>query len=118
MVKYSFPRELRLVTPTQFDNVFKKPVKASSPDLTILARANDLGHARLGLIVSKKTIKLAVGRNRFKRISRNFFRLRQHFLPNFDFVVLAKGKVSSLSNEELVALLEKLCQSICRRCKK
>ncbi len=118
MVKFSFPRELRLVTPAQFDNVFKKPAKASSPNLTILARTNDLSHARLGIIVSKKTIKQAVGRNRFKRIIRNFFRINQHTLPAIDLVVLGKGNVASLSNEELVSLMEKLCKTVCHRCRK
>ncbi|MGL4958148.1 MAG: ribonuclease P protein component, partial [Plesiomonas sp.] len=47
MVKLAFPRELRLLTPAQFSVVFQQPQRAGSPQLTILARANNLDHARL-----------------------------------------------------------------------
>lgn len=118
MVKYSFQRELRLVSPDQFDYVFKDPIKASSPNLTILARANSIDHARIGIIVSKKTMKLAVDRNRFKRLTRNHFRLNNSIFPNIDMIVLAKGKIGEFKNEEVIHLLDKLCKTIYRRFKK
>ena len=65
-------------------------------------------------ISQKKQIKTAVGRNRFKRLSRESFRLQQHKLPNKDFVVIAKNSAQYLSNEELFTLFEKLWQRLSR----
>ncbi|MGL4455342.1 MAG: ribonuclease P protein component [Plesiomonas sp.] len=108
MVKLAFPRELRLLTPAQFSVVFQQPQRAGSPQLTILARANNLDHARLGLTVAKKHLKRAHDRNRIKRLVRESFRLNQHELPSVDFVVIAKKGIGELSNHELTELLSKL----------
>jgi ribonuclease P protein component len=118
MTNLCFQRELRLVTPDHYKRVFDNPVKASSPNITILAKPNDLEHMRLGLIVPKKVLKHAVDRNRIKRLTRNFFRLNQHRLPCLDYVFIAKGKIGDMTNNEVVNLLEKLCTVISRRSKK
>ncbi|RJG47513.1 ribonuclease P protein component [Motilimonas pumila] len=111
----SFNRELRLLTPEQFKNVFKDPIPAASPQITILAKPNGLDHPRLGLAIPKKHVKLAVGRNRIRRVTREHFRLHQHDLPALDFVVIAKGGSGTLSNEALNKLLGKLWQRVIRR---
>ena len=80
MIKLNFSRELRLLTPTQFKNVFEQPFRASTPEITILARKNNLEHPRLGLTVAKKHLKRAHDRNRIKRLVRESFRLSQHNL--------------------------------------
>ncbi|MBL1416636.1 MULTISPECIES: ribonuclease P protein component [Moritella] len=116
MIDKSFPRELRLLTPEHFKNVFADPVRSASPHITILAKNNSLGHPRLGLAVPKKAIKLAVGRNRVKRLIRESFRTRQHDFPNVDIVVIAKSGIANLENAEIDALLEKLWRKLCRRC--
>lgn len=66
-----------------------------------LARWNTLGHPRLGLVVSKKNVKLAVDRNRFKRLVRESVRLRQDQLPAVDIVVLARRGVQDMDNDVL-----------------
>jgi len=66
-----------------------------------LARWNTLGHSRLGLVVSKKNVKLAVDRNRFKRLVRESVRLRQDQLPGVDIVVLARRGVQDMDNDAL-----------------
>nr|QIH43140.1 ribonuclease P protein component [Vibrio ziniensis] len=114
MSTYAFNRELRLLTPEHYKNVFQQAHRAGSPHFTIIARNNNLSHPRLGLAVPKKQIKTAVGRNRFKRLSRESFRLQQHKLPNKDFVVIAKKSAQDLSNEELFTLFEKLWQRLSR----
>lgn len=48
---------------------------------------NTLGHARLGLIVSKKVAKRANKRNYMKRVIRDWFRHHKHQLPTQDFIV-------------------------------
>ncbi|MFA0413755.1 ribonuclease P protein component [Vibrio renipiscarius] len=103
-----------MLTPEHYQNVFQQAHRAGSPHFTIIARNNNLSHPRLGLAVPKKQIKTAVGRNRFKRLSRESFRNHQHKLPNKDFVVIAKKSAQDLSNEEMFNLLEKLWQRLSR----
>ena len=50
-------------------------------------RPNSLNMPRLGLIVAKKTAKLAVQRNYMRRVLRELFRLNQHHLPALDLVI-------------------------------
>ena len=110
-------RELRLLTPSDFTPVFKKPVVASSSAFTLLAMHNNHANPRLGLTIAKKRVKKAVARNRIKRLTRESFRLHQHQLPNIDIVVLAKNGTDKLSNEELSKQLDKLWLKITQRCK-
>lgn len=115
MKSNSFPRELRLLTPSQFSRIFDHPVKAVSDHFTLLAKKNDLDHPRLGLVIAKKKEKTAVGRNRVKRIIRESFRLNQHNLPNIDIVVLARDKVGEADNQQLQKQLNKLWKKIAQR---
>lgn len=112
-----FPRELRLLTPSQFSNVFNNPVKAVSDHLTLLAKHNNLDHPRIGLTIAKKKEKRAVGRNRIKRIIRESFRLNQHNLPNIDIVVIARNDVGKADNEDLHKQLLRLWKKISQRSK-
>ena len=109
-VKLTFSRELRLLAPVQFKAVFEQPFRASTPQLTLLARENSLEKPRLGLTVAKKHLKRAHDRNRIKRIVRESFRLKQQQLPCYDFVFVAKAGIGKLSNTELFEILEKLWQ--------
>jgi len=117
MVNYSYSRELRLLTPANFQTVFKNPLRAGSPQLTILACKNEFDHPRLGLVVPKKQVKLAVGRNKIKRVIRDNFRLSQHDLLPLDYVIIAKGGIGKLDNTELNKLTDKLWKKIARRYK-
>nr|WP_232304421.1 MULTISPECIES: ribonuclease P protein component [unclassified Neisseria] len=45
------------------------------------------GHARLGLVVSKKTARRAHERNYMKRVIRDWFRRHKNALPPRDFIV-------------------------------
>jgi ribonuclease P protein component len=87
--RFSFPKELRLRTGAEFDAVFKAKVKVGDGVLVIHARPNALGHARLGMAVSRK-VGNAVRRNRWKRCLREAFRLAQHDLPALDLVCLPR----------------------------
>ncbi|ACA31823.1 ribonuclease P protein component [Histophilus somni] len=108
MVKLGFSRELRLLTPSHFKCVFQKPLRVSTPEITILARKNNLEHSRLGLTVAKKHLKRAHDRNRVKRISRESFRLLQGQLANYDFVIITKKGIGNLDNQQLFQTLDKL----------
>ncbi|WP_216782650.1 ribonuclease P protein component [Candidatus Profftia tarda] len=115
MITLAFPREFRLLTPHQFNFVFQEPQRASSPQIIILGRMNNLGYPRVGLTVSKKCVKRSHERNRIKRLIREHFRLRQHSLPAMDFVVIARKGGQTLDNQELINILEKLWLRHCRQ---
>ncbi len=102
----SFSRESRLRSSADFKQVFDTTdIKVSSRHLLILAKANKLGRARMGLVVAKKNIRTAVGRNRAKRHIRETFRLQNNEIGHLDIVVLVRKGFSDLSDSELNQLL-------------
>lgn len=116
MSENSFSRELRLLTPTHFENVFQQAIPSVSPQLTLLARINQFEHPRLGITISKKRVKKAHERNRIKRLVRESFRLNQQQLPNADIVVVGKSGLDKMSNQQVNLLLGKLWKKLSHRC--
>ncbi len=103
-----FPRTARLLSAGDYRNVFNRcRCKSSDRWLTVLAVDNNLGRPRLGLAISRKAEKSAVGRNRVKRVIRDCFRQRQDELGCWDLVVIARPGVASQSNTALRAALAK-----------
>ncbi|WP_448212445.1 ribonuclease P protein component [Colwellia sp. MEBiC06753] len=112
MVTYEFNRESRLLTPGHFQQVFSKSSRYGSSHFTILVSNNSLNKPRLGFAVAKKRVKLAVQRNRIKRITRESFRLHQHDLPNIDIVVMVKSGIDNLDNDTINKQLVKIWRKI------
>lgn len=108
MIRLTFPRELRLLTPASFRHIFQDPLRVGSPYITILARPTQLPHPRIGFAISKKQIKLASNRNRIKRVTRDYFRCHQYELPIMDYIILARNRALDLSNAQLRVELKKL----------
>jgi ribonuclease P protein component len=97
-----FPRKLRLLTAGDYRRVFDCAVyKVHGKGLMALAKPNTLGHPRLGLVFSKRNVRLAVDRNRLKRLVRESIRLTKHDLPAVDIVVLARRGSGELDNDTL-----------------
>ncbi|QLC73072.1 ribonuclease P protein component [Pseudomonas sp. LPB0260] len=110
-----FGREKRLLTPRQFKAVFDSPSgKAPGRNVLLLARNNELDHPRLGLVIGKKSVKLAVERNRLKRQIRESFRLNQDNLAGWDIVVVARKGLGDLQNAELAQQFGKLWKRLAR----
>ena len=86
----TFTRDHRLLNGEQFSHVFAAPRRSSDRYFTVLVRENGGSHARLGLAVAKKRIRLAVGRNRIKRLVRESFRHNAHQLGAVDVIVLSR----------------------------
>ncbi len=108
MAEFGYPRALRLLTPGDFKRVFDRAtLKVSDPSLLILARPNELGHPRLGFVISKKNVRRAVNRSHIRHIIRESFRLRQHQLPNVDIIILARKGIDTLDNRQLHSLIER-----------
>ena len=115
MVSRDFSREKRLLVPKQFKAVFDSPTcKAPGKSVLLLARENALQHPRLGLVIGKKSVKLAVERNRIKRQIRESFRLNQIPLTGLDIVVVARKGLADLDNEELREQFGKLWKRLAR----
>lgn len=108
MPEFGFGKSLRLLDSADFSRVFSQTeVRVACPAMLIIATCNSCDHARLGLVVPKKQVKLATGRNAIKRVIRESFRLRQHSLPFMDIVVIARRELGKLDQTELAALLNK-----------
>ncbi len=115
VVSQDFSREKRLLTPRHFKAVFDSPTgKVPGKNLLILARENGLDHPRLGLVIGKKSVKLAVQRNRLKRLMRDSFRLNQHLLAGLDIVIVARKGLGEIENPELHQHFGKLWKRLAR----
>ncbi|MGB0465939.1 MAG: ribonuclease P protein component [Pontibacterium sp.] len=115
MPTFGYPRELRILTGEGFQKVFSNAsLKVPDQHLLILARPNGLDHPRIGFVISKKNVRLAVQRNRVRRIIRESYRLNQHHLPPVDIVVLARRGLDGLESEALHKLSSK-CWSRLRK---
>ena len=108
----SLPRSARLIKPADFKRVFRKPMVSRDHCFKVLARANDKSCSRLGMAVSRKVDKRAVGRNRIKRVIRESF--RKAFNAPSDasrktlyIVVLHVQKSATICNKALFSSLEK-----------
>ncbi len=76
-----------------------------------MARPNQAGHARLGMIISKRQLPRAVDRNRVKRCVRASFRQVFPELPACDFVVrLLARPVSGEESHGLASALKRAGQ--------
>lgn len=85
----SFPKKIRLGKSAEYERVFGKGVRIRSGNFDILSIENSLGISRLGLVVSKKNLPSAVGRNRVKRVLREVFRKNNNLFGSRDFLFLA-----------------------------
>jgi len=88
MKRFSFPKDKRLVSNSQFQDVLARGRRLSSPPLILYMAENDCGYRRLGVSVGKSQGN-AVVRNRLKRLVREAFRQSQEHIPaGFDYVVM------------------------------
>ena len=115
VVSQDFSRDKRLLTARHFKAVFDSPTgKVPGKSLLILARENGLDHPRLGLVIGKKSVKLAVQRNRLKRLMRDSFRLNQQSLAGLDIVIVARKGLGEVENPELHQHFGKLWKRLAR----
>ena len=110
-----FKKHAKLLKAVEFDRVFNKSVRSSDRYFTVLASPNEIEHPRLGLAISKRRVRFAVGRNRLKRLIRENFRLTQH---NYcaDYVVMAGPQAARATNEELSSALVKHWKVVKEKC--
>jgi ribonuclease P protein component len=97
-----------LRTQADFRFVFDRPSVSADRCFRVLSRANGLEYCRLGMAVSRKACRRAVGRNLLKRVIRESFRMYRGDLAHgggYDIVVLPSAAAASICN---MALFESL----------
>lgn len=82
-----FSRRQRLSKAAEFEAVFDHRCAVRTAYFQVLAKPNEVGHARLGLVVSRRLFPHAVDRNRIRRRIREAFRQLAPQLPALDIVV-------------------------------
>lgn len=92
--------------PLEFRSLFQAGKKLNTRYFALYGKPNQLTYPRLGLILAKKTIRLAVMRNQFKRIIRESFRHNQYGITGFDILVVAYPPINTLNKREFRDLLE------------
>ena len=112
MATFRLARQAKIVKTDDFSSVFNLRKRIASQHLVMRYRINEANMPRLGLIVSKKTAKLAVQRNYMRRVLRELFRLNQQQLPVVDLVIQVQKPFNkpefTLIKQEFEILLLKL----------
>ena len=78
----------------------------------IYFQTSSLLYSRLGVIASRRSLRLAVNRNKFKRVIREYFRCKLVISNSYDIVIIARKNASNASQKEIGLCLEKLFQQI------
>ena len=103
----SFGKSRRLLKARDYSRVFDgAEARASHRYFLLLARTNNRPGHRLGLVVAKKNVRLAVQRNRVKRVTREVFRQLPDSEPALDVILLARRGLDQLDNDELSTILQ------------
>lgn len=108
MGAFRFPRTARLLKPGDFARLRQASRRIGSRYFSAEYRSNEDTAARLGLAVSRRVSKLAVQRNRLKRLVRDSFRRNRAVLAPVDLLVIARSAAVTVPGSELLADLELL----------
>ena len=99
-----------------FARVYKNGRRAQGARITVVLLENGLAHTRLGLSVSRKHARLAVDRNRSRRLLREAFRLSLAELPSgLDLVLIAAANGKKWTFSELRGELVELVARALRK---
>lgn len=101
------PRHQRIPDAPAFQAVLKHGRRSRDACFAIYAAPATGGVARLGVAVSRRVSRSAVGRNRIKRQIRESFRQHKHELGAQDIVVVAQSRAATETNASLRSSLER-----------
>lgn len=88
-----YARTRRIVKTDEFSSVFRLRPSRRTTHFVLYTRANQLAHARLGIVAAKRLAPRAVTRNSIKRAAREVF--RQSILPPLDCIVRLTAPVGN-----------------------
>ena len=106
------PREARLRRAGDFAALRHVSGRFGGRCFNLRYRLNELGHARLGLAISKRVSKRAVERNRIKRLLRESFRRVRQQLPPVDVMVMAREQAAGVPGPELLIEIDALWRKL------
>lgn len=104
-------KKQRLYEPKVFSQVFKSKFIVGHY-CAVYYRTNSVGYFRLGIVASKRSVKLAVSRNQFKRLVRESFRFQQFNINPVDIIVVARKQTKLVSKQEIRECLDKQFQKL------
>jgi ribonuclease P protein component len=96
------PKSCLLRKNQDFTTVYRNGSRLHGEGFSLIYLANDLGHNRIGISISRK-VKGAVVRNRIKRIFKESFRLNRDIYPGNADIVVAVRPDFSLNSPDLIA---------------
>ena len=105
-----FGSEKRIRSSAEFEALLRGGTRRSMAGFTFFFSQRPAGHARLGILISRKHAALATERNRIKRCIREAFRQQQDGLGGLDVLVRPPYglKTSSGTVRQLRSCLERL----------
>ncbi|RDS81594.1 ribonuclease P protein component [Dyella monticola] len=112
MATAGLPRESRIRRAGDFAILRQASGRLGGRCFSVRYRQNEVGHARLGLAISKRVSKRAVDRNRIKRLVRESFRRAGAKLPPIDLMVMAREQACSVPGADLLAELDALWRKL------
>ena len=112
MASFRLTKQTKILKTDDFSSVFNLRKRIASQHLVMRYKPNEHTGPRLGLIVGKKTAKLAVWRNYMKRVLRELFRLNQHQLPTLDLVIQVQKPFEKTEFMQIKQEFEQLMQKL------
>ncbi len=113
VVRYTFPKKVRLRRSFEFSAVLSARVKFRGDFFIINEWTPDVfsiekqAFPRLGLVISKRFARNSVIRNTLKRIVRESFRVQKHMIPENDYVVRLCKRIFPQSLKSLKRVVRK-----------
>jgi ribonuclease P protein component len=111
---YGFPCRYKLIKTDEFSSVFSFRRRILGDCLAVHYKPNTLGYPRLGIVVSKKSARLAVARNYMRRVLREWFRLNRDMFGGIDLVVRVNKPFNRLDFARMVVELEGMLSNLKR----
>ena len=106
------PPQARLRAAADFTALRRDGKRLASPSFQAQYRLTDGSRACLGMAVSRRVSKLAVVRNRIRRIIRESFRLCRTGLPDCHVLLIARNDAAQRSTKELRGDLDSIWQRL------
>lgn len=97
----SFGKSYRLLTKGDFAALREESMRFGTTWLRAYARTNCCDRGRIGISVSKK-VSNAVGRNRFKRVVRDYFRHSKLRNKNLDILIVVNPNLTKKITDPVV----------------
>lgn len=103
---------------SEFRSVYEKGKRFDGRFMTAFVRRNESGQHRLGITASKRVARLAVDRNRMKRLLREMFRLSEMTLqglePHYDWVLNAKRSLLQVKLADSLEDFQRIAATVAR----